>query len=330
VKRALIIAAFALCSACSGASVGAPSTATFDGGEYHGKILWIAGRPVTAARLNPMPRYATIVPDQIPKSNHYEYISNNYSTYADIFDYPQSDEAVGTIDHVGGQACTNVLYGYGKRVFWIVQAHGRIIEYRVPNKFVRKLGDAVGMPSSCAMNTDGDLAVGIFGGTGRGDVVVYKGATGSGKVYTTQLTAEYFDGYDDRGDLFADGWDSRANFQLVELPKGGSKFKTVTISNTVKFPGSLQWDGKYFTVFDQDTSEFYRYTINGTTATLQSSVQLAGAGDCSQTWIVKGFVYCADAGNNGGELFKYPDGGSPVAVFTGDFVLPLGVTAARK
>ena len=38
---------------------------------------------------------------------------------------------------------------------------------------------------------------------------------------------------------------------LVELPKGSSTFKTITTSNGVQFPGSVQWDGTYITVFDQ-------------------------------------------------------------------------------
>ncbi len=52
--------------------------------------------------------------------------------------------------------------------------------------------------------------------------------------------------------------------------------------------------------------------------------------DCAQTWIAKGLVYCGDAGNNDGEVFKYPAGGSAIAVFTGNFDLPLGTVAAQK
>ncbi|MGC2633148.1 MAG: hypothetical protein WA215_02935, partial [Candidatus Cybelea sp.] len=99
---------------------------------------------------------------------------------------------------------------------------------------------------------------------------------------------------------------------------------------TVQFPGSVQWDGKYLTVTDQGTAEMYRYTIGGTTATLKGTVSLSGSSDCAQTWIATGLVYCADAGNNDGEVFKYPAGGSIVAVFTGQFDLPLGTVAAKK
>ena len=116
---------------------------------------------------------------------------------------------------------------------------------------------------------------------------------------------------------------------LVELPKGSSKFVTIKTSNSPEFPGSVQWDGTYLTVFDQDTSETYQYTVSGTTATLKNTIQFTGAGDCAQTWIVKGLLYCGDV-ENGGEVFDYPAGGSPIATFTGNFDSPLGVVAAKK
>jgi hypothetical protein len=144
------------------------------------------------------------------------------------------------------------------------------------------------------------------------------------------LDAEYFDGYDNQGNLFADGLTTSGYFALVELPKGSSTFKTISTSNSVQFPGSVQWDGTYLTVFDQETSETYQYTVSGTTATLKGTVSYSGVGDCAQTWLVKGLLYCGDAGNGDGEVFKYPAGGSAIAVLGSGLPEPLGVTAAKK
>lgn len=288
---------------------------------------------MTVARpnLRVFPRYSPIVPYTRAKSKTYEYIINDYKSYADIFDYPKSDQQIGTIKNVGGQGCTNVLYGYGKKAFWIVAGASQITEYEVPKKALKTLSESVGMPSSCAMNTSGDLAVGILNppGGGGGDVVIFKNASGSGTVMTTPLSKEYFDGYDNHGNLFADGYNDSGEFELVELPKGGSTFEAVTTSNTVKYPGSVQWDGKYLTVSDQ-VGSIYRYVVKGTTATLKDTITLSGVSDCAQTWIVTGIVYCADAGNGDGEVFKYPAGGSAIAVFTGNFDLPLGTVAAER
>jgi hypothetical protein len=270
-----------------------------------------------------------MIPDRRAKSKDFEYIINDYGSYASIFDYPKSDQQIGTINNVGGQGCTNVLYGYGKKIIWIVAAYNQIEEFKVPKKPIKTLSVSLGMPSSCAMDTSGDLAVGILNGAGSGDMVIFKDARGSGTVYTTPLSDEYFDGYDNNGNLFADGF-NRSSFELVELPKGSSKFQTITTSNNVEFPGSVQWDGTYLTVFDQLANATYQYTISGTKATLKGTVSLTGAGDCAQTWIVPGLLYCGDAGYGAGEVFKYPAGGSPVAVLMGNFDFPLGVTVAKN
>jgi hypothetical protein len=332
VKYAGAVVALAICSACGGGSAVAPSTAALNS-VYIGRTLFVNGIPVTAARpnLSPLPRYATIVPDRRVKK-HFEYIINFYGTYASIFDYPKSDKQIGTINNVGGQGCTNVLYGYGKKTFWIVAAYNQITEYTVPQTPIKTLSvPSSSMPSSCAMDTSGDLAVGILNGSGAGDIVIFKNASGSGTFMATPLDEEFFDGYDNQGNLFADGFTgNRSGFALVELPKGGSKFQTITTSNTVEFPGSVQWDGTYLTVFDQLANKMYQYTISGTKATLKGTVSFSGSNDCAQTWIAKGVVYCGDAGNDNGEVFKYPAGGSPTAVFTGNFDTPLGTVAAEN
>lgn len=324
------VGALALVSACGGGSAVAPPAATFHA-SFVGRTLFVNGRPTTAARLSPLPRFADLAP-ATPVTD-YEYIFNYYGTYASIFDYPKSDAMIGQIDGLGGQGCTNVLHGYGKKIFWNVpRTNNQIVEYHVPHKLIRSLTLDYTFTSSCAMNTNGDLAVGVLLGNSYGNggqVAIFTNAQGTAKVYNTPLAREYFNGYDPSGNLFADGEDASGNFELVELPIGKTKFVTITTSNSPEFPGSVQWDGTFLTVFDQLTSETYRYTVSGTTATLKKTVQYSGASDCAQTWIVKGLLYCGDAGNNGGEVFKYPAGGAPAAVFTGSFDTPLGVTAAR-
>jgi len=339
VRYAGALLTLAICTACGGAlrqaqgdMPGPPSTAALNY-QYLGKMPLVSGRPITTARLSPTPRYAMIVPYRRAKSKDFEYIINDYGSYATIFDYPKSVKQVGTVNNVGGQGCTNVSYGYGKKIIWIVAGNDQIEEFKVPDKSIKTLSVGNSFPTSCAMNASGDLAVGIYDGTtyAGGDVVIFKSASGSGTPYATPLDEEFFDGYDNQGNLFADGFTgNRTGFALVELPKGSTKFIAIKTSNSVQFPGSVQWDGTYLTVFDQDTSETYQYTVSGTTATLKNTVQFTGASDCAQTWIVKGLLYCGDAGNGDGEVYNYPAGGSPIAVFTGNFDVPLGVVAAKK
>ncbi len=312
-KYAAALLALATCSACGAVAV-APAN---------------AGLPVTAAHVHTgaLPRFAMLVPDELARPKTFEYIINYYGTYAGIFDYPISDRQIGKIKDVGGQGCTNVLYGNGKRTFWIVAGPNQITEYEVPKKPLKTLSVPYGSPSSCAMDTSGDLAVGELS---SGDIVIFKNASGSGLVMTTPLSNEYFDGYDNNGNLFADGFNGNDSFELVELPQGSSTFHTITTSNTVKFPGSVQWDGKYLTVTDQESQAMYQYTVSGTEATLKGTVSLTGSNDCAQTWISTGVVFCADSGYGNGEVFEYPAGGSAIAIFTGNFDLPLGTVAADR
>jgi hypothetical protein len=335
-KCAGAVVALAVVSACSGGQSVAPSTVGLnDATHLVGKVLFAHGRPVTAERINdPLPAFAQLAPDA-KSAKSYEYIISDYGSYASIFNYPKSTKMIGQLQGAGGQGCTNVEYGYGKGIIWNAGRTGNVItEYSVPaNKVLKTLPLSYNFTSSCAMDADGDLAVGVLLGNSYGaggQQIIFKKASGKGKVYTTPLTRAFFAGYDPKGDLFADGYGSNYNFMLVELPKGQKKFVTITTSNSVEFPGSVQWDGTYLSVFDQDTSEAYQYTVSGTKATLQNTVTLSGASDCAQTWIVPGLIYCGDAGNDNGSVYKYPAGGNAAAVFTGDFDEPLGATAANK
>lgn len=321
-KYAGAVVALAICSACAGGSVVAPSPA--NGG------LSTAARP----NLSILPHYVTDVPGQagMLKLMNFDYTINFYGSYASIFHYPPNVKQTGTINNVGGQGCTNVLYGYGKNIVWIVAAYNDIAEFQVPKKQIKTLSVSDGsMPSSCAMNANGDLAVGILAGPSTGDMLIFKKATGTGTFVKTPLTREYFDGYDPKGNLFFDGSNcSSVCFALAEIPAGSTKAETIKTSNTIQFPGSVQWDGKYVTVFDQLANKMYQYTISGTTATLKGTIAFTGSSDCAQTWIATGVVYCGDAGNNNGEVFNYPAGGNPVATFIGNFNEPLGTVAAKN
>jgi hypothetical protein len=181
------------------------------------------------------------------------------------------------------------------------------------------------------MNSQGDLAVGILAGPDTGDIALFKNATGKPKYIPSTSPGEFFDGYDPKGNLFFDGHASSFDgVRLVELPKGAKKGVTITTSDTLGFPGSVQWDGKYVTVLDQYTNTIHQYTISGTKATLKGTIALSGASDCAQSWIATGVVYCGDAGNDVGEVYNYPKGGSPLATLQGNFDEPLGTTAAEK
>jgi len=180
-----------------------------------------------------------------------------------------------------------------------------------------------GEAAGCAVDpTTGTLAVTILG---SGDVVVFTGGYGRGTTIADDLDSSYFDGYDDKGDLFVDGVTSSDSYGVVELPKGSSTFKTITLSQSLEFPGGIQWHDKYLAVGDQEAHVIYHFAIHGTKAKEIGATELDGSSDVVQFYIQKPYVVGADPGNEDVELWKYPAGGSPVKVIAGQFDLPSGV-----
>jgi hypothetical protein len=244
-----------------------------------------------------------------------QYFSTGYSSLLE-FDYPKSESPIGSIGFSGGGECTK-----GARTFWVAGS-GEIAEFKVGGTTPIRAVKA--SAAACAIDpATGDLAATNL----NGGVIIFHKARGKGKIVMA-LSKAYFDGYDNKSNLFVDGFNSGYSFALVEFKKGSGTFKTITTSNTVQFPGSVQWDGKYLTVLDQLTDEIYQYTVSGTSATLMGTVLLSGSGDCGQAWIARPYVYCADASYGFGDVYDYPAGGSRIATLTG-LNEPLGVVSLR-
>jgi hypothetical protein len=250
-------------------------------------------------------------------SGEVQYISNFYGTYATEFDYPKSESQIGQIANVGGGICTK-----GARTFWVVASADEIKEFKANGKTpIATRTVTAGEPGGCAVDaTTGDLAVTILT---NGDVVIFKPGSMSGTTLSSGLIEAFAAGYDAHGDLFADGFNSSEAVQLVELPKGSSTFENVSVHGGSP-DGDIQWDGAYLTI--GCTGGICRYRVIATKAILKGTVPVSG---CTGYWIARPYVFCADAGSNDGEVFKYPAGGSPIATLTGSFDEPLGVVSLR-
>lgn len=248
-----------------------------------------------------------------------QYFSSGYPGTLLEFDYPRSESPIGSIAFNGAGLCTK-----GARTFWVTGSE-QVAEFKVGGASPIRVLKTGPYSSGCAIDpATGDLAVlDVL----SGGVTIFHDARGKGKVVNGSGKA-YFGGYDNQSNLFVDGFSTNDSFALAELKKGASAFVTVTTSNTVGFPGSVQWDGRYLTVTDQLADAIYRYTVSGSNATLKGTVLLSGATDCSATWIARPYVYCADAGNDKGEVFKYPAGGPTIANLEG-IEFPLGVVSLR-
>jgi hypothetical protein len=125
------------------------------------------------------------------------------------------------------------------------------------------LPDPGNVPISCSVDKiTGNVAVANAEttGAGSGSVYVYPGGSPDWVPYynigSPPLNQMLFDGYDNAGNLFADGCTAlpltactAATVQVVELPKGADEFNPPEVLQGVpltqlQFPGQIQWDGQ--------------------------------------------------------------------------------------
>jgi hypothetical protein len=163
-------------------------------------------------------------------------------------------------------------------------------------------------PFACSVDRKtGDLAVTAWrGNTGPGYLNIFKKAAGKAKTLTDSAFW-YMDAvaYDPKGNLFVDGSFGASNkFEFVELKSGAGKFTPISISQHIKFPGGVQYDGKYIVVGDAEAAKIYATSGKNVVRT----TVLTGAGTVNGFFIDGGAVICADSATIA--IYKYPAGGT--------------------
>jgi hypothetical protein len=138
--------------------------------------------------------------------------------------------------------------------------------------------DIYGRPNGCAFDpTTGNLAVtnGYVPPHYPGNVDLFVGGLqGSQTTYSTPVLQNYDPGgFDPKGNLFLEGYNvTSTTGTLVELPAGSSTFAVLS-GITIIQPGSVQWDGSYVAVTDQNYQNnahtaIYRVTVSGSGVTI--------------------------------------------------------------
>ena len=169
--------------------------------------------------------------------------------------------------------------------------------------------------------TTGNLAASGYDDHGHGAVAVYANAQGSPTVYASPTDTLYCT-YDSQGNLFVDGNDS--GVELAELPKGGDTFENITLSKSIRYAGSLQWDGTYLALAapqgagrQKGPTPIYQVQVSGTTGTVVGTTWLVSgklgrnSGVDDQYWIQSGTIIGADGKGGKIGLWRYPRGDKP-------------------
>ena len=201
-------------------------------------------------------------------------------------------------------------------------AHGAIAP-------TRTLVDHQGSPVACAIDPNtGDLAISNYFGpsSSSGNVIVYHTAKGTPTAYTAAGFTNYLLlSYDNNDNLFVDGRNPSNTALLAELPKGKNAFRSISMNQTIGFPGGVAWDGQFLAVGDQLSNTIYQFRVSNGKGTVQGSTVLAGAMDVFQFFLtgstskhpqptgVLGADYSASAVGK----WDYPAGGTPLKTLTG-------------
>lgn len=327
VASASILAA---CSAGSQSGMGATGTGTMPSTHgvnnfvaAHGMVRDVHGAP------------GVVNPDKKAKGG-YAYVTDYGSNVVYVYNYSQSK---GTFGSEVGSTSTNISGPQGacsskKGEAYIANTNdSNILGFKGGSTTSNvTLNDSGEYPAGCAVDKKGDVAVSNICSapycTG-GNVVVFKGGTGSGTAETCpNLNRYYFIAYDKQSNIWVDGEDSSYAFALCEIKAGSTSGTAISLNVSPSFPGGVTDKGKDVGVLDQNGDAIDLYTISGTSGTEVGTVSLSGSSDPVQDAIAGKYVLAANALGGSACSWKYPAGGSSVSCATG-FSEPIGVTVAK-
>ncbi len=282
------------------------------------------------------------------------FISDADTGTVDIFTMP----ALALKGQITGFTAPYGLCSDGQGQVWVADADTNLLSlYSRGGTLVKTLSDS-GNPFGCAVNKKtGDLAVmnDETPGSGPGDVVVYKNATGSGTAYVDSSAGfyYYFGGYDPNGNLFVSAltFGTPNTFALLELPSGAGALNTISISGgTIYFPATVQWTSGYLAVGDQlcggtrGAACIYWLTISGSTATITGNTKLLNYDGSSTCDVLQGVIaangqryfaggnydFCNSYLNPYANRWAFPAGGEPTNNSTETVGAPIGSAVSSK
>jgi hypothetical protein len=275
----------------------------------------------------------------IPRGQELLYVSDIATNDVQVYDYPQGTN-VGTL--TGFNTPLGECADAAGNIYIANLGSSQIVEYAYGGSNpIAYLNDSDEYPISCAVDPkSGDLAVANQTSSGSfeaGSVSVFTNASGYPKVYSDPIPArEYFLAYDESGNIFVDGVDSKTSaFRFAEMnPRG--KFTEITVKGTkILFPGNVQYLGKTLAIGDQEGPEFkrpdiYRVTPTGTVVAKTTLVASNGGrvGDVVQFAILskrngKGAIVAPDSTETSVYLDKWPSGHFGSAITT-NLINPIG------
>lgn len=238
-----------------------------------------------------------------------------------------------------------VMPGYGEgnmcsdsrgHVFVVVD--GAILEYEHGGKTPIAELIASLQPMACASDPmTGNLAVTESpNASGECTIAIYKHAKG---MPITLNDAHFpfcnYPTYDDRGDLFFDGWTGSKSI-LTERAAGGDTFVPISLNRSIADFYLLQWDGRDVAIEGRQLGSadqpvvIYRTRVDGSKGTVIAKLLFQGWTPQEGPFWIRGDRIVAPLGTGRHiGVWRYPQGGKAIDTFSGpNDVLALTVSAA--
>ncbi|HET6276788.1 MAG TPA: hypothetical protein VFE16_12730 [Candidatus Cybelea sp.] len=213
-------------------------------------------------------------------------------------------------------------------------ANSSVLEYGHGSiKRLRSLRDRGEYPYSCAVDPlSGDLAVvNLESVRGPGGVSVYARALGRPKKYNFGFVYKFFfDGYDDKGNLFVDGSDDVPSepFAFLELAHGAKSLRAITLDYDFDTGGGVAWDGRHLAVAESSTSSVQRFAVQRKIGRHAGSTPLRTCRFVTQFFVDGDTIVATSFHGKSVAFWKYPAGGPPIKRI-GGFGEPFGVTLSK-
>jgi hypothetical protein len=136
-------------------------------------------------------------------------------------------------------------------------------------------------PQECAVDPrTGNLAVTNVEGSYAADVAVYANLKKAPTLYRDPNIGFFWSvGYDDAGNLFADGQNSDQIRRFASLPKGANTFTDISVDGSLQLCFAVQWDGSHITFakmpFRDGTVRIDRLQVTGSSGTIVGTTKLS-------------------------------------------------------
>ncbi len=265
----------------------------------------------TAARdgmISPQPAVGSRMAAR-PMAGDLLYLSDVKTDVVYVYSYPQG-KLVGTLaDFVAPRGeCASASGNV-----WIVDSGTyAVLEYTHGGTSAITALNIEGVPAGCSVDPlTNNVAV-----TSRGTsvtVTVFRHAHHKWEPFHFRdpQMRPVFCGYDAKGNLFVDGLGKGNVFRLDELVRGGSMLASVAVSQSIKAPGQVQWDGTDLAIGDAGVapSVVYRFSEGTGGLTETGATTLGGTASVRQSWIAGSTIIGPDYGKDVG-FWNYPEGGA--------------------